>query len=57
MIIIIGSHELGAVALDLGWSDAVEMRMHRRRMIVVRPRMNVLKGSYKKCEHEREAGL
>jgi hypothetical protein len=57
MIVIVGSRELGAVALDLDRSDAVEMRMHGRRMIVIGPGMNVLKRSYKKCQHKREASL
>ncbi len=37
--------------------DAVEMRVHRRRMIVVRPGMNVLKRRDKECQHQCKTSL
>jgi len=51
VIVVIGIGKLWTlVQLFLRPRDAVEMRMHRCRMIVVRPRMNVLKRRHKECQ-------
>ena len=39
--------------------NAIEMRVNRRRMVMIRSdiSMDMLKWRHKKCQHEREAGL
>ncbi len=57
MIVIVAIHKLWSLMLFLRGCDAVKMRMHRRRMIMVGTWMNVLKGRYKECQQNGQAGL
>jgi hypothetical protein len=51
VIVVIRIPKLWSVVLFLSLRDPVEMRMHRRRMIVIGPWMNVLKRRHKECQH------
>jgi hypothetical protein len=61
VVIVVGIRgaELSPMLLDRSPVDAVEVGVNHRRMVVIgsRTRMNVLKGSYKKCQQECEACL
>jgi len=57
MVVIVAIHKLWSLMLLLRGCDAVKMRMHRRRMIMVGTWMNVLKRRNKECQQNRQAGL
>lgn len=50
VIVIVGILKLWPVVLFVRGRNAIEMRMHRRRMIVIRPRMDMLKRRHKECQ-------
>ena len=51
VIIVIGVHKLQTTVVLVRVPDAIEMGMHCRRMIVIGPRVNVLKRRHKECQH------
>ncbi len=59
VIITIGSQELSTTEFGCHVADMVEMGVHDRWMIMTGSgsRVNVLKRSYKKCQHECQTSL
>lgn len=59
MVVIVHVRDVGPRVPLSRWGNAIEMRMNRRRMVVIGPyaSVDVLKRRHKKCQQEREASL